>query len=109
MAIIFLANVEYLKIFPTSGLSTLGSDNWGFFEKLKAAGNEPDADLLAEMEKVRGTYDKELDAKHAAARGLVDAIIPPENVRDSMILALQTCLNTTTPHIGPFVLPSHLA
>src|SRR5437773_3391588 len=34
MAIIFLANVEYLKIFPTSGLSTLGSDNWGFFESL---------------------------------------------------------------------------
>jgi len=34
MAIVFLANVEYLKIFPTSGLYTLGSDNWGFFEKL---------------------------------------------------------------------------
>ena len=34
MAIIFLANVEYLKIFPTSGLTTLGSDNWSFFEKL---------------------------------------------------------------------------
>lgn len=34
MAIVFLSNVEYLKIFPTSGLSTLGSDNWGFFEVL---------------------------------------------------------------------------
>ncbi|RPI15386.1 MAG: ABC transporter permease [Ignavibacteriae bacterium] len=33
MAIIFLANVEYLKIFPTSGLYTLGSDNWSFFER----------------------------------------------------------------------------
>lgn len=33
MAIVFLANVEYIKIFPTSGLYTLGSDNWGFFEK----------------------------------------------------------------------------
>jgi peptide/nickel transport system permease protein len=30
MAIVFLSNVEYLKIFPTSGLSTLGSDNWSF-------------------------------------------------------------------------------
>jgi peptide/nickel transport system permease protein len=33
MAIVFLANVEYLKIFPTSGLYTLGSENWGFFER----------------------------------------------------------------------------
>jgi peptide/nickel transport system permease protein len=33
MAIIFLANVEYLKIFPTSGLYTLGSENWSFIER----------------------------------------------------------------------------
>jgi hypothetical protein len=47
------------------------------------------------MEKVRETYDRELDAKHAAARGLVDAIVTPENLRESLILALQTCLNTS--------------
>ena len=74
-------------------------------EKLKKEGKEPDGSLLAEMEKVRETYDKELDAKHAAARGLVDAIVTPENVREALILAFQTCLNTSTPHIGPFVLP----
>ena len=34
MAIVFLANVEYLKIFPTSGLYTLGSDNWSFFARV---------------------------------------------------------------------------
>ncbi len=73
-------------------------------EKLKKEGKEPDAALLAEMDKVRETYDRELDAKHAAARGLVDAIVTPENLRDSLILALQTCLNTSTPHIGAFVL-----
>lgn len=33
MAIVFLANVEYIKIFPTSGLYTLGSENWTFLEK----------------------------------------------------------------------------
>jgi 3-methylcrotonyl-CoA carboxylase beta subunit len=73
-------------------------------EKLKKDGKEPDEALLAEMEKVRQTYDRELDAKHAAARGLVDAIVTPENVRNALILALQTCLNTNTPHIGAFVL-----
>ena len=75
-------------------------------EKLKKAGKSPTAEMLAEMEKVRKTYDRELDAKHAAARGLVDAIVTPENLRVSLILALKTCLNTNTPHIGAFVLPT---
>jgi len=74
-------------------------------EKRKKAGEEPDDALNAEMDKVRETYDRELDAKHAAARGLVDAIVVPENVRNSLILALRTCLNTDRPHIGAFVLP----
>jgi acetyl-CoA carboxylase carboxyltransferase component len=74
-------------------------------EKLKKEGKQPDQKMLDEMEKVRETYDRELDAKHAAARGLVDAIITPENVRESLILALQTCRHTSMPHIGPFVLP----
>jgi 3-methylcrotonyl-CoA carboxylase beta subunit len=77
-------------------------------EKLKKEGKSPDAALEAEMDKVRETYDKELDAKHAAAHGLVDAIVTPENLRESLILALQTCLNTSTPHIGAFVLPPQL-
>lgn len=77
-------------------------------EKLKKEGKEPDEATKAEMEKVRETYDKELDAKHAAARGLVDAIVTPEDLRASLILALQTCLNTGKPHIGAFVLPENL-
>ncbi len=74
-------------------------------EKMKKEGRSPDAALEAEMEKVRQTYDRELDAKHAAARGLVDAIVTPDSAREALILALQTCLNTSTPHIGAFVLP----
>jgi acetyl-CoA carboxylase carboxyltransferase component len=77
-------------------------------EKLKKEGKEPDAGVKAEMDKVRETYDRELDAKHAAARGLLDAIVTPENLRDALILALQTCLNTNTAHIGAFVLPPNL-
>ena len=77
-------------------------------EKLKKEGVELDDALKAEMEKVRETYDRELDAKHAAARGLLDAIVTPENLRDALTLALQTCLNTNKPHIGAFVLPENL-
>lgn len=74
-------------------------------EKLNKEGKEPDEEMLKAMQTVRDTYDLELDAKHAAARGLVDAIVTPENLRDSLILALETCLNSSEPHIGAFVLP----
>jgi acetyl-CoA carboxylase carboxyltransferase component len=77
-------------------------------EKLKKEGKEPDEQTKAEMEKVRQTYDRELDAKHAAARGLLDAIVTPENLREALILVLQTSLNTSQPHIGAFVLPGNL-
>ena len=74
-------------------------------EKLKRDGKEADDELRAEMERVRETYDRELDAKYAAARGLVDAIVTPDGLREAISLALNTCLNTRGPHIGAFVLP----
>ncbi|MDQ3322486.1 MAG: acyl-CoA carboxylase subunit beta [Acidobacteriota bacterium] len=74
-------------------------------EKLKKEGKEPDEATKAEMQKVRETYERELDAKHAAARGLVDAIVTPENLRAALLMALETTLNTSQPHIGAFVLP----
>jgi len=77
-------------------------------EKLKREGKEPDEAIKAEMQKVRDTYERELDAKHAAARGLLDAIITPENLRAGLTIALQTCLNTSKPHIGAFVLPENV-
>jgi 3-methylcrotonyl-CoA carboxylase beta subunit len=77
-------------------------------EKLRSSGEEPGEQLLTEMEKVRQTYDRELDAKHAAARGLLDAIVTPEDLRPALILALETCLNSSQPHIGAFVLPPNL-
>ncbi len=61
------------------------------------------------MNNVRETYERELDAKYAAARGFVDAIVTPENLRDALQIALETCLNTDQPHIGAFVLPQTLS
>ncbi|MCD9187574.1 MAG: acyl-CoA carboxylase subunit beta [Pyrinomonadaceae bacterium] len=77
-------------------------------EKMKKEGKEPDEAMKAEMEKVRETYEKELDAKHAAARGLVDAMVTPDDLRNALTLALETTLNTSKPHIGAFVLPENL-
>jgi 3-methylcrotonyl-CoA carboxylase beta subunit len=78
-------------------------------EKLKAKGEEPGGELSAEMEQVRVTYDRDLDAKYAAARGFVDAVIAPEETRDALELALRVSLNYSGPHLGQFVLPATLA
>lgn len=102
---------DFIFSLPTGRMGVMEGDSAAVaiygtqIEKLKKEGKEPTPEMLEEMQKVRDTYDRELDAKHAAARGLVDAIVTPENVRDSLILALETCANTKTPHIGAFVLP----
>jgi acetyl-CoA carboxylase carboxyltransferase component len=77
-------------------------------EKLKKDDREPDEKMAAEMDKVRETYERELDAKYAAARGFVDAIVVPEDLRKVLHLALETTLNTDKPHLGAFVLPENL-
>ena len=77
-------------------------------EKLKRNGESPDATLTAEMDKVRETYDTELDAKYAAARGFVDAVITPETTRAALELSLRTAQNYSGPHLGQYVLPPTL-
>ena len=105
---------DFIFSLPTGRMGVMEGDSAAAaifgtqIEKLKKEGKEVDAATVAEMDKVRETYDRELDAKHAAARGLLDAIVTPEDLRDALILALQTCLNTNQPHIGAFVLPPAL-
>jgi 3-methylcrotonyl-CoA carboxylase beta subunit len=77
-------------------------------EKLKAKGEEPAPDLEQQMNNVRETYERDLDARYAAARGFVDAVITPEQTRDAIELSLRTSLNNDGPHIGQFVLPQSL-
>jgi acetyl-CoA carboxylase carboxyltransferase component len=77
-------------------------------EKLKKNGQNPDPALTAEMNKVRETYDQELDARYAAARGFVDAVIAPEFTREALELSLRTSQNYSGPHLGQFVLPANL-
>jgi acetyl-CoA carboxylase carboxyltransferase component len=78
-------------------------------DRLKRAGEEPDAKLKEEMARVREDYEQQLDAKYAAARGYVDAVIAPGETRDAIELALRVSLNYAGPHLGPFVLPPSCA
>ena len=74
--------------------------------RIEKAGTAPGEELHNEMERVRGIYERELDARYAAARGFADAIITPEQTRAALALAFHTALNNAGPHLGPFVLPA---
>jgi 3-methylcrotonyl-CoA carboxylase beta subunit len=54
---------------------------------------------------MRADYERQLDAKHAAARGFVDAIVTVEETRDVLAFLLGVTSTYGGPHLGPFVLP----
>ncbi len=105
---------DFIFSWPTGRMGVMEGDSavqavfGSQLEKLKKSGESPDKALTAEMDKVRETYDMELDAKYAAARGFVDAVITPETTRAALDLALHTARNYSGPHLGQFVLPPSL-
>jgi acetyl-CoA carboxylase carboxyltransferase component len=105
---------DFIYSWPTGRMGVMEGDSavqavfGSQLEKLKKNGESPDEALTAEMDKVRETYDMELDAKYAAARGFVDAVITPETTRPALELALRTSQNYSGPHLGQFVLPPTL-
>ena len=80
----------------------------GELDRLKAEGKAPDAELKAVMDEVRADYDRQLNATFAAARGFVDAVVLPEELRDWLTLLLRAATRNPGPHLGPFVLPPGL-
>ena len=106
---------DFIFSWPTGRMGVMEGDSavqalFGTqLDKLKREGAAPDDALQAEMARVREDYDRQLDAKHAAARGFVDAVIAPEETRAALELALRVSANYDGPHLGHFVLPSALA
>jgi 3-methylcrotonyl-CoA carboxylase beta subunit len=74
----------------------------------KKKGTPPAPDVTTAVDEMRADYEHQLDARYAAARGYVDAIVFPENTREMLSLALRATLHNPGPHLGPFVLPPHL-
>jgi acetyl-CoA carboxylase carboxyltransferase component len=105
---------DFIFSWPTGRMGVMEGDSavqavfGSQLDKLKRNDQKPSEELEAEMKHVRETYEIELDAKYAAARGFVDAVIVPENTRDALELSLRTSLNYSGPHIGQFVLPPTL-
>ncbi|MFN2491778.1 MAG: acyl-CoA carboxylase subunit beta [Pyrinomonadaceae bacterium] len=105
---------DFIFSWPTGRMGVMEGDSavqavfGSQLDQLKRNDAEPSEALEAEMAQVRNTYERELDAKYAAARGFVDAVITPEVTRDALELSLRTSLNYPGPHIGQFVLPPTL-
>ena len=52
---------------------------------------------------MRSDYEHQLDARFAGARGFVDALMLPEETRDTLAFLLEVTAEYTGPHIGTFV------
>jgi 3-methylcrotonyl-CoA carboxylase beta subunit len=61
-------------------------------EKIKASGQAMPEDLKEAMARTRQDYERWLDAKYAAARGHVDAIIDPKDTRAVLTQALEMAM-----------------
>ncbi|RMF81737.1 MAG: acyl-CoA carboxylase subunit beta, partial [Planctomycetota bacterium] len=60
--------------------------------KLRKKGHEPDRAELEQLEKqITDAYNEQMDIRYAAARGWVDAIVPPAETRRTLALALEAC------------------
>jgi acetyl-CoA carboxylase carboxyltransferase component len=78
-------------------------------EAARERGGDASTEVLAAVEAMRADYEHQLDARYAAARGFVDALVYPEDTRDVLALALRAALQNPGPHIGPFQLPVGLS
>ena len=57
--------------------------------RLKASGESVPADLAGQIEQTRADYERWLDARYAAARGHVDAILDPLETRRILEFAFE--------------------
>ncbi|MBW3570576.1 MAG: acyl-CoA carboxylase subunit beta [Gemmatimonadetes bacterium] len=105
---------DFIFTWPTGRMGVMEGDSavMALFsaqlEALKKEGKQPDEALQAKMAAVRADYEQQLDARYAAARGFVDAVILPDETRAALALALRTSLNNPGPHLGAFVLPPNV-
>jgi acetyl-CoA carboxylase carboxyltransferase component len=105
---------DFILSWPTGrmavmeGESAIQAVHGPALEAAKKSGRELDAEVARAVDEMRADYDNQLDARYAAARGYVDAIVYPENTREMLSLALRTALHNPGPHLGPFVLPAYL-
>ncbi|HYS69320.1 MAG TPA: carboxyl transferase domain-containing protein [Gemmatimonadaceae bacterium] len=106
---------DFILSWPTGrmavmeGESAIQAVHGPALEAVKKNGGVLDPEVAKSVDEMRADYEHQLDARYAAARGFVDAIVYPENTREMLSLALRASLHNPGPHLGPFVLPPHLS
>jgi 3-methylcrotonyl-CoA carboxylase beta subunit len=106
---------DFILSWPTGrmavmeGESAIQAVHGPALEAAKKRGGALEPDVAQSVDEMRADYEHQLDARYAAARGFVDAIVYPENTREMLSLALRASLHNPGPHLGPFVLPPHLS
>jgi acetyl-CoA carboxylase carboxyltransferase component len=73
--------------------------------KAEKGSTEVSVEVQDAVDAMREDYEHQLDARYAAARGFVDAIIHPEETVEVLAMALRTVMHNDGPHLGAFVLP----
>jgi acetyl-CoA carboxylase carboxyltransferase component len=103
---------DFIVSLPTGRMGVMEGDSAvmalfsGQIEGLKAKGLLPDEPLTTRMDEVRADYERQLDARFAGARGFVDEILLPEELRPALSLLLRAANQNPGPHLGPFQLAS---
>ncbi|MGH7658006.1 MAG: carboxyl transferase domain-containing protein, partial [Gemmatimonadales bacterium] len=102
---------DFILSWPTGrmavmeGESAVGAVHGPALDEARRTGRPLAPDVQASVDAMREDYEHQLDAKYAAARGFVDAIVTPEETRDQLAFLLRVSANYGGPHLGPFVLP----
>jgi len=77
-------------------------------DRARAEKRELDDETKQAVQKTLADYEHQLDARYAAARGFVDAVVTPETTREALTLALRAASRNPGPHLGAFALPGAL-
>lgn len=102
---------DFIVSWPTGrmgvmeGESAIAAVHGPTLDKVKKEGKPVPQEVQEAVERMRADYERDLDARHAGARGQVDTILTPEETRPQLAFLLKTSANYAGPHLGAFVLP----
>lgn len=101
---------DFILSWPTGRMAVMEGESavmavhGGTIQKAQQAKQPLDEATQASIEGMRNDYEAQLDARYAAARGFVDAIVTPEETRTFLGFLLKVTASYGGPHLGPFVL-----
>lgn len=101
---------DFILSWPTGRMAVMEGESavmavhGAAIRKAKADGVQVDPATEASIAEMRNSYENQLDARYAAARGFVDAIVTVAETRPTLAHLLRVVDHNPGPHLGPFVL-----